>query len=176
MLRVKDMNVSFLFKDGMKEVELECLCYDANEIESGVEVDDNDAIVCEVKDDSSHSRLYGAPPGWSAPSAEPLFEDADNSGGWTNYTFRRMFEQRGGKYICHAMPAGAVPVPIDAVTGKREAGGYQFFYQGWKEDNPTRENCRFGATRGNLFPADRDVTLDVTFFKKMGLSKQNGRM
>ncbi len=52
------------FKDGMKEVELEHLCFDANEIESGIEVDDNDAIVCEVKDDSSHSRLYGVPPGW----------------------------------------------------------------------------------------------------------------
>ncbi len=33
------------FKDGMKEVELEWLCFDANEIESGVEVDDNDAFV-----------------------------------------------------------------------------------------------------------------------------------
>ncbi len=53
----------------MKEVELERLCYDANEIESVREVDDNDATVCEVKDDSLHSRLYGAPPGWSAPSA-----------------------------------------------------------------------------------------------------------
>jgi hypothetical protein len=40
------------FKDGMKEVELECLCYAANEIESGVEVDDNDAVVCEVTDES----------------------------------------------------------------------------------------------------------------------------
>ncbi len=70
------------------------------------------------------------------------------------------------------MPAGAVPVPINAVMGKREAGGYEFFYKGWKEENPTRENCRFGATRENLFPADRDVTLDVTFLKKMGLSKQ----
>ena len=169
----------------MKEVELELLCYDANEIESGVEVDDNDAIVCEMKNDISHSRLYGAPPGWSAPSApddwnptvnrnkgEPLFEDVDNPGGWSNYTFRPMFEQKGGKYICHAMPAGAVPVPIDAVTGKREAGGYEFFYEGWKVDNPTRENCRFGANREDLFPADRDVTLDVTFLKNMGLSKQ----
>ncbi len=45
------------FKDGLKEVELERLCYNANEIESGVEVDDNDAIVCKVKDDSLHSRL-----------------------------------------------------------------------------------------------------------------------
>jgi hypothetical protein len=57
------------FKDGMKEVKLERLCFDANEIESGVEVDDNDAFVCEVKDKTSNSSLYGAPPGWSAPSA-----------------------------------------------------------------------------------------------------------
>jgi hypothetical protein len=45
-------------------------------------------------------------------------------------------------------------------------------YQGWKQENPTRENCRFGATREDLFPTDRDVKLDVTFLKKMGLSKQ----
>jgi hypothetical protein len=41
------------FKDEMKEVEIESFCFDANEIESGKEVDDNDAFVCEVKDDSS---------------------------------------------------------------------------------------------------------------------------
>ncbi len=171
-------------KDGMKEVELEWLCLDANEIESGVEVDNNHAFVCEVKDNTSNSSLYGAPPGWSAPSApedwnptvninreESRFEDVDNPGGWSTYTFRPMFEPRGGKYICHAMLAGAVPVPINAITGKREAGGYEFFHKGWKEENPTRENCRFGASRENLFPADRDVTLDVTFLKKMGLSK-----
>jgi hypothetical protein len=35
--------------------------------------------------------------------------------------------------------------------GKREEGGYEFFYQGWKQENPTRENCRFGATREDLF-------------------------
>ncbi len=57
------------FKDGMKEVELERLCFDANEIESGVEVDDNDAFMCEVKENTSNSSLYRAPPGWSAPSA-----------------------------------------------------------------------------------------------------------
>jgi hypothetical protein len=65
------------------------------------------------------------------------------------------------------MPAGAVPVPINAVTGKREEDGYEFFHQGWKQENPIRENCRFGATRGNLFSTDRDVKLDVTFLKKM---------
>ncbi len=37
------------FKDEIKKVELERLCFDANEIESGIEVDDNDAFVCEVK-------------------------------------------------------------------------------------------------------------------------------
>ncbi len=61
---------------------------------------------------------------------EPLFEDVDNPGGWSSYTLRPMFEPRGEKYICHAMPAGAVPVPINAVTRKREEGGYEFFYQG----------------------------------------------
>ncbi len=96
------------FKDGMKEVELEWLCFDANEIESGVEVDDNDAFVCEVKSNTSNSSLYGALPGWSAPSApddwnqtvninrgEPQFEDVNNPGGWSTYTFRPMFEPRG---------------------------------------------------------------------------------
>ncbi len=67
----------------------------------------------------------------------------DNPGGWSTYTFRPIFEPRGGKYICHAMPAGIVPVPTNAVMGKREAGGYEFFCKGWKEENPTRENCRF---------------------------------
>ncbi len=51
------------FQDGMKEEEHERLCFDANEIESGIEVDYNDAIVCEVKDNSSNSSLYGALPG-----------------------------------------------------------------------------------------------------------------
>ncbi len=69
------------------------------------------------------------------------------------------------------MPAGAVPVTIN-VTGKRQEGGYEFFYQGWKQETPTRENCRFGASRENLLPADREVKLDSTFLKKIGLSKQ----
>ncbi len=51
-------------------------------------------------------------------------------------------------------------------------GGYEFFYQGWKNNNPTRENCRFGASREDLFLADRDATLDGTFLKKLGLTKQ----
>jgi hypothetical protein len=137
----------------MKEVDSERLCSDAHEIESAVEVDNHDSIVCEVKDHTSKSTLYGALPGWSAPSAphdrdptinlnhgEPRFEDVNNPGKWSNFTFRPVFEPRGEKYIYHSMPAGAVPVLMNAKTGKREVGGYEFFYQGWKNDNPTREN------------------------------------
>jgi hypothetical protein len=65
----------------------------------------------------------------SIEKGEPLFEDVDIPEGWSTYTFRPMFKSKGGKYICHAMLAGAVPVPINAVTGKRKAGGCAFFYQ-----------------------------------------------
>jgi hypothetical protein len=94
--------------------------------------------LCEVKDESVQSMLYGGSPpcgpdDWDPTinrnKGEPLFEDVDYPGGWSLYTFRPMFEPRIRKYICHAMPAGAVPVPIIAVMGKREEGGYEFFYQ-----------------------------------------------
>ncbi len=41
-------------------MSLSTYVFDANEIESGVEVDDNDAFMCEVTDDSEQSRLYRA--------------------------------------------------------------------------------------------------------------------
>jgi hypothetical protein len=46
-------------EDGMKEVELKRLCCDANEIESGEEVDDNDAFVCEVTYESTEHCQVG---------------------------------------------------------------------------------------------------------------------
>ena len=45
----------------------------------------------------------------------------------------------GGKYLHHAMPCGARPIPINDNTGKREVGGWEFFYQGWQHQNPTEE-------------------------------------
>jgi hypothetical protein len=94
------------FKDGMKEVEIEHLWYNANEIESGVEVDYNDPFMCEVTGDSVQSRLYGALPGWSPPYApadwtptvstnkgEPLFKDVDNPGGWSSYIIDQCLNQ-----------------------------------------------------------------------------------
>jgi hypothetical protein len=47
--------------------------------------------------------------------------------------------------MCHTMPAGATAFLVDKVTGKGQAGGFEFFYNGWKQENPTRDNCRFGA-------------------------------
>ncbi len=47
----------------MKEVDSERLCFDAHEIESGVEIDDLNAVVCEGKDVTSKSTLFGSPPG-----------------------------------------------------------------------------------------------------------------
>jgi hypothetical protein len=46
------------FKDRMKEVELEHLCFDSNEIEIGVEVGNNDAFMCEVTDNNVQLGLY----------------------------------------------------------------------------------------------------------------------
>ena len=67
----------------------------------------------------------------------------------------------------HTVPAGATAVPVDKVTGKRQAGSF-----GWKQENPTRDNCRFGASRDLLFPPDIQVQLDVDFLKKMGLTRK----
>jgi hypothetical protein len=72
----------------------------------------------------------------------------------------------------HNMPAGTTAVPVDKVTGKRQAGGFEFFYNGWKQENPARDNCRFGASRDLLFPPDRQVQLDVNYLKKMGLTRK----
>ncbi len=79
------------FQEGMKEADAKRLCFDTHEIEGGVDLDDLNAVMCEVKDLTSKSTLYGAPPGWSAPSplhdwnptfnvnrVEPLFEDVYN--------------------------------------------------------------------------------------------------
>ena len=77
-----------------------------------------------------------------------------------------------GKYLYHAMPSGAVPVPKDPITKKRVVGGYEFFYQGWKHPSLTRFNCRLGSDMNTVFPEGREVQLDAVYLKKMGLTKK----
>ncbi len=179
------------FQDGMKEVNSKRLCFDAHENESGIEVDDLDSIVSEVKKDhTSKSRLYGALPDWSAPSAphdwdptinfnrgEPRFEDVDNPGKQSNFTFRPMFEPRGGKYICHSMPAGTVPVPMNAKTGKREVGGYEFFYQGLEEQQSNKRELQIWCKQGESIPCRQRCYIGWNIPQETGTYKaEDGRM
>jgi hypothetical protein len=169
------------FQDGMKEVEREHLDHDTDEIEHCVEANDDDAI---VRDEPNMvpSALPGAPTGWSPPTppdnwnptvnllkGEPPFDEVDNPGNWSSFTNHPLFQPKRG-YMCHAMPAGATAVPVDKLTGKRQAGDFEFFYHGWKQENPTKDNCKFGASRDLLFPPDRQVQLDFNYMKKIGLT------
>ncbi len=81
----------------------------------------------------AQSVLFGAPEGWSSPTAlynwnppvdsmkgKPAINERDNQGHWSLFTFGPLFETRVGKYICHAMPACACPVPVTGDTGKEK--------------------------------------------------------
>jgi len=163
------------FREGMKEVEREHLEHDAQEIEHDIEVDDDDAVVCD-KTNNVQSTLFGSPTGWSPPGQpeewnprvnssrrEPPMDDVDNPGGWSSFTYRPMFQAKAGKYIGHAMPAGATAVPMSEETGKSQSKGFEFFYNGWKQENPTRENCRFGASRDEIFDEPVHIAMDNFF-------------
>ena len=60
--------------------------------------------------------------------------------------FRAVFEKQEkrstGKYLYHAMPSGAVPVPKDPITKKRVVGGYELFYLGWKHETPKSDKVQ----------------------------------
>jgi hypothetical protein len=60
---------------------------------------------------------------------------------------------------------------VNGKTRKRESGGYEFFYNGWKLEEPNPDNCRFGSDRDNVFPEDRAVQLDAEYLKKWALQR-----
>ena len=128
---------------------------------------------------------------------EPNFSDVDNPGGWDKFVYRPTFAKRKrkvkkrhdngdteteseeeeaddedvGKYIHHALPTGAVPVPADN-NGDRKVKDYQFFYKGWTKQNTATElPFRSGATRENPFPEYRKSSLDGELLHKLGLNK-----
>ena len=92
--------------------------------------------------------LKNAPKGWSVPSApegwtpvtrkeakwEPKFEDVDNPGQWSEFTFQPKFEGNygNGAYGHHGTPAEAKVVALDPISGKRTVNEFDFFYGGWK--------------------------------------------
>jgi hypothetical protein len=125
---------------------------------------------------SKEIKIPTAPPDFKpkAPNlskGEPSFPNVDNPGNWSEYTFRPEFakKDKGGKYTLHSLPTGAVPVPIK--DGKREAGGWEFHYKGWKQDSIDDISFRSGASPENLFPKTRQGCLDAKLLKKMGLTE-----
>ena len=127
--------------------------------------------------------IAGAPSGWIPPAApddwtpnpvkvakkEPNvpFESIDNPGNWSPYVFRARFGGKGGHgdYVEHQLPTGATPVPL--TNGKRIAGGFEFFYQGWQKEVPS---LRSGATRDNMWPSNRKGSLDCHLLQRLGMS------
>jgi hypothetical protein len=63
-----------------------------------------------------------------------------------------MFKPRGRKYICHAKPAGTCPVPINAVTRKREEGGYEFFLPRMKASKSNKRELQIWCIQGRSIP------------------------
>ena len=139
---------------------------------------------------STSRKIPGAPDNWNPPSApedwtppkpatgfdHPKFEDIDNPGGWSNYTFQAKYKRKGNKvtdYMYHALPTGATPVPLNK-DGKRSVGGWEFHYQGWKLDENHPTKFRSGATKDDPFPECRKGSLDGAVLEKLGLD--GGRM
>jgi hypothetical protein len=126
---------------------------------------------------SKEIKITSAPPDFkpkvpNTAKGEPSFLSLDNPGNWSEYTFRPEFakKDKGGKYTYHSLPTGAVPVPIK--DGKREAGGWEFHYKGWKHDSvDDAPSFRSGASPENLFPKTRQGCLDAKLLKKMGLTE-----
>ncbi len=117
------------------------------------------------------------PPNWKSKDVKvdkgkPPFAEVDNPGQWSQYTYQPVFQKTTGTYLYHALPSGATAVPINPRTGKREVGGYEFFYQGWTHPEPTKLNHQVGATKENLFPEDGQLLLDGDYLWKMGLTKE----
>ena len=87
-------------------------------------------------------KIPGPPVGWKAPATktamgEPNFSDVDNPGRWPEFTFHPVF--KGTKYLHHALPTGAIPVPKNK-DGRRVINGWEFFYNGYNGSDDKSED------------------------------------
>lgn len=103
--------------------------------------------------DAEDDGIEGAPDGWQPPGApidwagyvpkglddnEPVtFEEVDNPGHWSDFTFRP--KCKDNKYLGHFTPSGAKVVPEND-EGKRIQGAYEFFYDGYTPDETDKAN------------------------------------
>ena len=142
--------------------------------------------VPDVFSSSDPSLLPGAPIGWVPPTAPegwtsaiktntrtPAFKKVDNPGGWSEFCFQPKYAKAKGKgtpykYLYHAMPAGATPVP--EYEGKRMCNGWTFHYDGkWIRKAPKFHS---GATRDNPFPESRKGCLDADILTRLGMTAE----
>ena len=72
-------------------------------------------------------------------------------------------------YSHHALPAGAIPVPIDQGTNKRTINNWEFHYNRYTGD--PNNNFREGTTYHNMFPKEIKRQLDHNYLIKLGLNK-----
>ena len=89
------------------------------------------------------ARIPEVPSDWKKPEprvkqGEPPFNEIDNPGDWSDYTFTAKFEGKNnsGKYLYHKLPTGVTPVPKDPKSGKRIVDGWEFHHKEWKKIHP----------------------------------------
>jgi hypothetical protein len=112
------------------------------------------------------------PPDFVPPTPqadEPLFTNVDNPGEWDEYIFTAK-KNKSNKYVCHSLPTGATPVPMNE-NGKRECGGWEFFYDG-SFKNKTNTAFRRNATTSNLFPKEMRGEFDRDMLTRFGLTEK----
>ena len=76
-------------------------------------------------------------------------------------------------FIACLLAPSPPPYQTTPTRGKCEAGGYEFFYNGWKHLNSNSSNYKVVAKKEDMFPEDRGVKLDHDYLQKMGLTKQS---
>jgi hypothetical protein len=120
------------------------------------------------------------PDSWVPPEKkdpnQPDFDKVDNPGNWNEYIYRPVYSKKGTganatyEYIRHELPTGCSPVPLNPSSQRRERNGWQFHYNGWQS---TREKkARSGADPGNLFPEERESSLDKDCLVRLGLTEK----
>ena len=125
-------------------------------------------------EDDILKKVPKAPDNWVRPAKrtqdEPDFSEVDNPGGWSEFIFRPVYQRVAGsnnkKYLRHELPTGCSPVPINE-DGKRMENGWEFFYSGWRSKFMPRR----GGTASELFPQERRSSLDYSYLKRLGLTK-----
>lgn len=73
------------------------------------------------------------------------FEDLDNPGKWTKTMYLPQVKgKKNMTYDGYKMPTGAVPLPVDPVTGERSGSGHKLYYT--KEE---LSKVKFTSVRGD---------------------------